>query len=154
MTAKKQAPRKRAPAKAKAKAKAKPAHHMSDPAMKARANETRTQGVIVRDYLDALDRRRPTPGRQADPQKLKARLEAIETRLVDASPLDRLLLHQERLTIETKLLTQRGGVPRRGRTPFLIAHAAACSMNASSTAANCSASSRALLEHRRRYGVK
>ena len=75
---------------------------MSDEHKQALA-EGREQGRGVRLYLEALDKNRPKRGRKRTSDSIAKRLEAIERRLVDADPLTRLHLIQERFNLQAEL---------------------------------------------------
>ena len=70
---------------------------------KAALAKGRAEGRIVRDYLEGLRATKPKRGRKRTPETVQARLEAIETELASASPLDELLLTQERRDLEAEL---------------------------------------------------
>ncbi|MGH9014284.1 MAG: hypothetical protein ACRDZ1_10175 [Acidimicrobiia bacterium] len=65
--------------------------------------EGRELGRAVRNYLDALQRNRPKRGRRRTAASIRKRLDAISTKLSDASPLQRLQLVQERMDLRTEL---------------------------------------------------
>jgi hypothetical protein len=65
--------------------------------------EGRELGRAVRNYLDALQRNRPKRGRRRTAASMRKRLDAISTKLSDASPLQRLQLVQERMDLRTEL---------------------------------------------------
>jgi len=69
----------------------------------------RQQGRIVRDYLEALEAYKPKRGRKRTPATIGARLEAIDSARVTASPLQRLELVQERLDLEDELAVLEAG---------------------------------------------
>lgn len=75
---------------------------MSDEHKQALA-EGREQGRGVRLYLEALEKNRPKRGRKRTSESISKRLETIEVRLLDADPLTRLHLIQERLNLQTEL---------------------------------------------------
>jgi hypothetical protein len=75
---------------------------MSDEHKQALA-EGREQGRGVRLYLEALEKNRPKRGRKRTPDSIAKRLDTIEQRLVDADPLTRLHLIQERINLENEL---------------------------------------------------
>ena len=77
---------------------------MSDTHKQALA-EGREQGRGVRLYLEALDKNRPKRGRKRTPDSIEKQLATIETRLVDAEPLTRLRLIQDRMNLESELET-------------------------------------------------
>jgi hypothetical protein len=86
-------------AKAPAKRKRSP---MSNEHKQALA-EGREQGRGVRLYLEALEKNRPKRGRKRTSDSITKRLDTIEQRLVDADPLTRLHLIQERLNLQNEL---------------------------------------------------
>src|ERR1700752_5199678 len=65
--------------------------------------EGREQGRGVRLYLEALEKNRPKRGRKRTSDSITKRLDTIEQRLVDADPLTRLHLIQERLNLQNEL---------------------------------------------------
>ena len=75
---------------------------MSDAHKQALA-EGRDQGRSVRLYLEALEKNRPKRGRKRTPDSITRRLDAIDQRLVDADPLSRLQLIQERMNLHNEL---------------------------------------------------
>jgi len=75
---------------------------MSDTHKQALA-EGREQGRAVRLYLEALDKHRPRRGRKRTPDSITKRLGIIEEQLIDADPLQRLRLIQERLDLQSEL---------------------------------------------------
>ena len=77
---------------------------MSDAHKQALA-EGRDQGRGVRLYLEALDKNRPKRGRKRTPDSIERQLATIETRLVDADPLTRLRLIQDRMNLQSELET-------------------------------------------------
>jgi uncharacterized protein YicC (UPF0701 family) len=72
---------------------------------KAALAKGRTEGRIVREYLEGLRASKPKRGRKRTPETVKARLEKIESELVKARPMDELLLIQERRDLEGELTT-------------------------------------------------
>ena len=66
---------------------------------KAALAEGRAQGRAVRRYLEALEAHRPRRGRKRTPDTMRRRLQKVEAELVDADPLRRLQLVQERLDL-------------------------------------------------------
>jgi uncharacterized protein YicC (UPF0701 family) len=75
---------------------------MSD-AHKAALAKGRMEGRVVRDYLEGLRATKPKRGRKRTPETIRRRLDAIGTELASASPLDELLLVQERRDLEAEL---------------------------------------------------
>ncbi len=72
---------------------------------KAALAKGRAEGKAVRDYLEGLRATKPKRGRKRTAETVRARLEAIETELPDADPMDELLLVQERRDLEAELET-------------------------------------------------
>lgn len=70
----------------------------------------RTEGKIVRDYLEALKTNKPKRGRKRTTDTIQARLEAIEAELGEADPLTELRLIQERRDLQKELETKDTGV--------------------------------------------
>ena len=71
----------------------------------------REQGRAIRRYLEALEANKPRRGRKRTPEGIQKRLAAIDERLANAGPLDRLHLRQERMDLEAELATAgEGGV--------------------------------------------
>ncbi|MBK5221751.1 MAG: hypothetical protein JJE52_02525 [Acidimicrobiia bacterium] len=83
-------------------AKARKTPPMSD-SHKAALAEGRNQGRAVRRYLEALDAHKPKRGRKRTPDSIQKRLEAIETEIATANPVNRLQLIQERLNLSAEL---------------------------------------------------
>ena len=72
-------------------------------AHKAALAKGRMEGRVVRDYLDGLRATKPKRGRKRTPETISKRLDAIDTELASAGPLDELLLVQERSNLEAEL---------------------------------------------------
>jgi hypothetical protein len=70
---------------------------------KAALAEGRSQGRAVRRYLEALEAHKPRRGRKRTSDSMRRRLEKIEGELVEADPLKRLQLVQERLDLQEEL---------------------------------------------------
>lgn len=70
---------------------------------KAALARGRVEGRIVREYLEGLRATKPKRGRKRTPETVNARLEAIETELASASPMDELMLVQERRDLNAEL---------------------------------------------------
>jgi uncharacterized protein YicC (UPF0701 family) len=75
---------------------------MSD-AHKAALAKGRLEGRVVREYLEGLRATKPRRGRKRTPENIRKRLDAIDTELASASPLDELLLVQERRDLTDEL---------------------------------------------------
>ena len=65
----------------------------------------RIEAAAVRDYLDALETRRPKPGRRVSPEALTARRADIDAQLAAGTmkPIKRLELMQDRRGIDARL---------------------------------------------------
>jgi len=63
----------------------------------------RTEGRIVRRYLDALEANKPKRGRKRTPESIQKRLKAIDGDLADTDKLNELKLVQERMNLEIEL---------------------------------------------------
>ena len=70
---------------------------------KAALAKGRHEGRVVRDYLEGLRATKPKRGRKRTPDTIRRRLEAIDVELASASPLDELLLVQERRDLSAEL---------------------------------------------------
>ena len=70
---------------------------------KAALAKGRAEGRIVRDYLEGLRATKPKRGRKRTPETVKSRLEAIDNELASASPVEELMLVQERRDLEAEL---------------------------------------------------
>jgi hypothetical protein len=70
----------------------------------------REQGRMVKAYLEALERHRPTRGRKRTPDSISKRITRIDTEMEGADALRRLQLVQERMDLEGELARsgQRG----------------------------------------------
>ncbi len=92
---------------------------------KAALAEGREQGRAVRRYLEALESTRPRRGRKRTPEKMEARLAAIDEALATADPLSRVHLAQERLDLEAHLAVGDSQVDLEALEAEFIATAAA-----------------------------
>jgi hypothetical protein len=63
----------------------------------------RTEGRIVREYLEGLRATKPKRGRKRTSATVEARLQNVALELIDPSPMDELLLIQERRDLEAEL---------------------------------------------------
>ncbi len=63
----------------------------------------RTEGRVVRDYLEALRANKPTPGRKRTAESISRRVAAIEGELSTADPVSELRLVQERIDLNAEL---------------------------------------------------
>ena len=77
---------------------------------KAALAQGRTEGRIVRDYLEALRSNRPKRGRKRTEASITRRLEAIEKSLSEANPLNELKLVQERRDLLAERDSMSNGV--------------------------------------------
>lgn len=75
---------------------------MSD-AHKAALAKGRIEGRVVREYLEGLRATKPKRGRKRTPENIRRRLDAIDVEMASASPLDELLLVQERRDLTAEL---------------------------------------------------
>lgn len=64
----------------------------------------RSEGRIVRAYLEALETHRPKRGRKRTPDSIRRRLNTIESEIAEADPLKRLQLTQERIDLDHELV--------------------------------------------------
>ena len=71
---------------------------------KAALAKGRMEGRIVREYLDGLRATKPKRGRKRTTETIQTRLDAVELEVVDASPIDELLLIQERRDLQAELV--------------------------------------------------
>jgi len=69
---------------------------------KAALAKGRAEGRIVREYLEGLRATKPKRGRKRTPETISRRLDAIDGELASASPIDELLLVQERKNLEAE----------------------------------------------------
>ena len=69
---------------------------------KAALAKGRAEGRIVREYLEGLRATKPKRGRKRTPETISKRLDAITSELASASPIDELLLIQERKNLEAE----------------------------------------------------
>ncbi|WP_395156942.1 hypothetical protein [Ilumatobacter sp.] len=70
---------------------------------KAALAKGRVEGRVVREYLEGLRATKPKRGRKRTAETVTTRLETIDTELESASPLDELLLVQERRDLRSEL---------------------------------------------------
>jgi hypothetical protein len=77
---------------------------------KAALAKGRMEGRVVREYLEGLRATKPKRGRKRTAETIKNRLSAIETDLASASPLDELLLIQERRDLEAELAAKSDAI--------------------------------------------
>jgi uncharacterized protein YicC (UPF0701 family) len=73
------------------------------PEHKAALAKGRTEGRVVREYLEGLRATKPKRGRKRTPETINKRLAAIESELATASPIEELLLVQERRDLTAEL---------------------------------------------------
>lgn len=72
-------------------------------AHKAALAKGRSEGRIVREYLEGLRATKPKRGRKRTPETIEKRLAKIEEELTDASPIEELALVQERRDLQDEL---------------------------------------------------
>ena len=75
---------------------------MSTSHKKALANG-RTEGRIIREYLEIVEAIKPKRGRRRTPESITKRLSVIATELKTADPVTKVRLIQERLNLRTEL---------------------------------------------------
>ena len=63
----------------------------------------RNESRAVAAYLEALRAHKPKRGRRRTAESIEKRLAAIDDALVEASPIDELLLRQERRSLQAEL---------------------------------------------------
>lgn len=94
---------------------------------KAALAEGRNQGRSVRRYLEALEAHKPKRGRKRTTDSIRRRLDRIDVELLNADPLKRLQLIQERLDLTAELETTGSKVDLTGLENDFIEAAAAYS---------------------------
>jgi hypothetical protein len=77
---------------------------------KAALAKGRMEGRVVRDYLEGLRATKPKRGRKRTPETIRKRLDAIDIELANASPLDELLLVQERSDLGAELAAKSAAI--------------------------------------------
>ena len=77
---------------------------------KAALAKGREEGRKVREYLEALEANKPRRGRRQTPESIRKRLAVIEQKIVDADPLNRVQLIQERMDLNKKLEANNNSV--------------------------------------------
>jgi uncharacterized protein YicC (UPF0701 family) len=77
---------------------------------KAALAKGRLEGRIVRDYLEGLRATKPKRGRKRTPETISRRLEAIDGELASASPIEELLLIQERRDLQAELAAKSSSI--------------------------------------------
>lgn len=75
---------------------------MSNAHKKALA-EGRSEGRIIRDYLEVVEATKPRRGRRRTPESISRRLALISKELKSADPVTKVRLIQERLDLRTEL---------------------------------------------------
>lgn len=70
---------------------------------KAAMTQGRNESRVVAAYLEALRANKPKRGRKRTAESIEKRLVAIDEALEDASPIDELLLRQERRSLVAEL---------------------------------------------------
>ena len=86
----------------------------------------RIEAAAVRDYLDALESKKPKSGRPVSPDKLNARRADIDAQLAarDIKPIKRLGLMQDRRDIDERLADVQGEPDMSIVEAGFVAHAA------------------------------
>jgi uncharacterized protein YicC (UPF0701 family) len=77
---------------------------------KAALARGRMEGRVVRDYLEGLRATRPKRGRKRTAETVQRRLEAIDGELASASPIEELLLIQERRDLQAELAAKSNAI--------------------------------------------
>lgn len=72
-------------------------------AHKAALAKGRSEGRVVREYLEGLRATKPRRGRKRTPETIEKRLTKIDDELTDASPIEELALVQERRDLQDEL---------------------------------------------------
>ena len=75
---------------------------MSD-AHKAALAAGRTEGRVVREYLEALRANKPKRGRKRTADSVRSQLAAVEQELAEADPVRELQLVQKRMDLQSEL---------------------------------------------------
>jgi uncharacterized protein YicC (UPF0701 family) len=70
---------------------------------KAALAKGRVEGRVVREYLEGMRATKPKRGRKRTAETVTARIETIDAELESASPIDELLLVQERRDLRSEL---------------------------------------------------
>jgi hypothetical protein len=94
-------------------------------AHKAAMQSGRAESKAVREYLEALVATKPKRGRKRTPDSINKRMAAIAAEMVDADPLTRLNLVQERMNLETELAGMGAAVDISGLEQSFVAAARA-----------------------------
>lgn len=79
---------------------------MSNAHKKALA-EGRSEGRIIREYLEVVEATKPRRGRRRTPESIARRLTAINNELKIADPVTKVRLIQERLNLRTELASMK-----------------------------------------------
>jgi NTP pyrophosphatase (non-canonical NTP hydrolase) len=77
---------------------------------KAALAKGRLEGRIVRDYLEGLRATKPKRGRKRTPETITKRLTAIDGELASATPIEELLLIQERRDLQAELAAKSNSI--------------------------------------------
>ena len=70
----------------------------------------RDESRAIRQYLEALETHKPRRGRRRTVEGIEARLDRIEEELVNADPLSRVHLAQERINLQEELASRQDSV--------------------------------------------
>lgn len=87
----------------------------------------REEGRHVRAYLEGLEQFKPKRGRKRTPESIKARLEMVEEELLEADPITRVSLVQERMDLADELQVLTNDAPLADLEQAFIKVAAAYS---------------------------
>lgn len=90
------------------------------PEHKAALAKGRAEGRIVRDYLEGLRATKPKRGRKRTPETIKKRLEALETEMQSASPVEELMLVQERRDLHAELEAMSNTIDMQAREDAFV----------------------------------
>ncbi len=77
---------------------------------KAALAKGRTEGRVVREYLEGLRATKPKRGRKRTPESVEKQLAAIDDELTTASAIDELLLVQKRRDLTAELNAMKNAV--------------------------------------------
>jgi hypothetical protein len=67
----------------------------------------RKEGQVIRAYLELVDKTRPRRGRQRTKDSISRRLTKIEWEMVDADPISKVRLIQERINLNSELADRK-----------------------------------------------
>lgn len=87
---------------------------------KAALAKGRAEGRVVRDYLEGLRATKPKRGRKRTPDTINKRLATIDTELEVASPVDELMLVQERRDLLAELDAMSNTIDMQAREDAFV----------------------------------